>query len=242
MYKIPVYQIPKGRKFNEFSLDLVRQIQNDVNKEENVEKLFRLCYPLMLKEAYKYTDMIPLEDLDAEISLAFLNTLKYVKPDKENSSFIAYYKFAIKSQIMRSYYGTYTCGHKHLQKEFREFHSNIAHLEDMSTMDNGDYQDILGAMPDPTINIEEDVVYNDTLKTIYRAIDKAFEMSGVRGNKIINAKKIITTYIECKIKNPDATKADVARLCDTLQSNVSNITSRYLPRIKTILESEGYYI
>jgi DNA-directed RNA polymerase specialized sigma subunit len=243
MYKVEGYRIPKDRKYSEFTLELVKKIQEN-NDDEAKDILFRLTYPLMLKEANKYTDLIPMDEMDAEISLAFLYTLRFIKTT-ENFSFIYYFNRVLKSQVLKSYYGHGYIKTEENRKRYRNFKKSIISIEE--TTNNTEAGDesitILDTMIDETVDVENEAINNTLYDTLTDIINRVFATATIRGFvRTEKTKKLIHDYIRLKIENPDATSAEIAKMCETSESNLANIKQRYLPKIKSILIKEGYNI
>ena len=105
MYRVPNVIIPEGRRFAEYSLELAKKIKRNEDSEENLDTLFKLCYPLLLTEAYKYRNLRPLEELTSDIGVAFMQTVRSFNPFASNASFIGYCKLILKTEIVKGYYG-----------------------------------------------------------------------------------------------------------------------------------------
>ena len=50
MYDVPSYRIPEGCKMSDYAIKLCCDIRNDIDKEDAMDKLFRMTYPIMQNE------------------------------------------------------------------------------------------------------------------------------------------------------------------------------------------------
>lgn len=248
MYQIARFEIPKERKFGEYALELIREIKNGINVEENEEKLFRMSYPIMIKEVYKYTDIRPVDELLADLSVSFMTTLKSFNIDKEqgSASFIGYYKKAFCHEVMHSYFGYYVGAHPEKRKDCLYFKKSIGSLDALDeymckNAKEATHITINDIMEDTSINIEQEVIDKTFKDTIHYAIEKIFNPDGRgRGPRVENARNVFTTYIDSIIDDTPMTYDQIGGLYNTTKSNVCGILKRYLPRLQEQLKELGY--
>lgn len=246
MYKIENYQIPENKKFSEYTLELVREIRSGKNVEENKDKLFRLCYPLMRKEINRYTDLRPADELVSDLSVAFMQTIKSIDTDKKEGSFIGYLKTVFRREVIKNYYGGYTAYHKDLQKQYKEFHRQIGSIEGLnafvsSRTHNSDTLDIHETFKDEKINIEKDYEEVAFIEDVYKAIDKVFTTT-THGRSLKNTKPrtIFTLYIENILFDKGMKNVDIARIAETSKQYINEVVGRYLNKFQTRMQEMGY--
>ena len=88
MYKVTSIKAPEGKTFSEYALELATRIKNGEDKDYNLDLLFRLTYPMMLAEVKRYTNLLPIDELETFISMAFMKTVDKFNPYAPNVSFI----------------------------------------------------------------------------------------------------------------------------------------------------------
>lgn len=248
MYQIARFEIPKDRKFGEYALELIHEIKNGINVEENKEKLFRMSYPIMIKEVYKYTDIRPVDELLADLSVSFMTTLKSFNINREqgSTSFISYYKKAFCHEVMHSYFGYYIGAYPEKRKACLYFKKSIGSLDALDeymckSAKEGTHITVSDVLEDTNINIENEIVDKSFKDTVHYAIEKIFNPNGRgRGSRVENARKIFTAYVDSIIDDNHMTYDQIGEMYDSTKSNVCNVLKRYLPRLKDQLKELGY--
>lgn len=231
MYEVSAYRIPEGYKMNEFAIKLCKDIRNDIDKEDAMDKLFRMTYPIMLKELKKYTNFGPLDELSPNLSLAFMKTVKKFNPDNPNASFINYYKQTLKTEILSNYYGKYktTEESRNLKKTFE---GAIGSLDDpLFNKDGIETNSWYDVIEDKNTNIEEEILANDYKYTIHRIVDKIFDKKGKgRSEKCARPKAVFTDYIESILDDEGHTQVDLSKKYGIGRSGINKTITTYMPR------------
>lgn len=231
MYEVSAYRIPEGYKMNEFAIKLCKDIRNDINKEDAMDKLFRMTYPIMLTELKKYTNFGPLDELSPDLSLAFMKTVKKFNPDNPNASFINYYKQTLKTEILSNYYGKYktTEESRNLKKNFE---STIGSLDDpLYNKDGVETNSWYDVIEDKNTNIEEEILANDYKYTIHRIVDKIFDKKGKgRSAKCARPKAMFTEYLDSILDDEGLGQIDIANKYGIGRSGINKTITTYMPR------------
>ena len=240
MYEVSAYRIPEGYTMNEFAIKLCKDIKNDIDKEDAMDKLFRMSYPIMLKELKKYTNFGPLDELSPDLSLAFMRTIEKFNPDNTNASFINYYKQVLKTTILCNYYGKYK-NNEESRNLKKNFENTIGSLDDplynKDGMETSSWYDVI---EDKNTNIEEEILANDYKYTIQRIINKIFDKKGKgRSAKCARPKAMFTEYVESILDDEGLTQADIAEKYGIGRSGMNKTLTTYRPRFKEELENNN---
>lgn len=241
MYNVKHYSIPEGKGYSEHVLDLACKIKRGEDVEKSKEELFCLTYSIMTKEIQKLTYIRPAEELVADLSVAFMKTLKYFNPDIPNASFINYYKLTFKHEAASNYYGDYAAQHTELRKTVDYFKKSIGSLEELSLFatqacssdNNLDANDIL---PD-TVNVEKDAMDSTFIEDVHKAIEEIFPKDRRKTERV---KSIFTMYIDSVLNNTGLTMTKISELHGTKKAHASHTIKRYLPRLQEKLRIMGY--
>lgn len=231
MYDVSAYRIPEGYKMNDYAIKLCKDIRNDIDKEDAMDKLFRMTYPIMLKELKKYTNFGPLDELSPDLSLAFMKTVKKFNPDNPNASFINYYKQTLKTEILSNYYGKYktTEESRNLKKTFE---GTIGSLDDpLYNKDGVETNSWYDVIEDKNTNIEEEILANDYKYTIHRIVDKIFDKKGKgRSAKCARPKAMFTEYVDSILDDEGLGQIDIANKYGIGRSGINKTITTYMPR------------
>lgn len=231
MYEVSAYRIPEGYKMNDYAIKLCKDIRNDIDKEDAMDKLFRMSYPIMLKELKKYTNFGPLDELSPDLSLAFMKTVKKFNPDNPKASFINYYKQTLKTEILSNYYGKYktTEESRNLKKTFE---GTIGSLDDpLYNKDGVETNSWYDVIEDKNTNIEEEILANDYKYTIHRIVDKIFDKKGKgRSAKCARPKAMFTEYVDSILDDEGLGQIDIANKYGIGRSGINKTITTYMPR------------
>lgn len=240
MYEVSAYRIPEGYKMNDYAIKLCNDIRNDIDKEDAMDKLFRMTYPIMLKELKKYTNFGPLDELSPDLSLAFMKTVKKFNPDNPNASFINYYKQTLKTEILSNYYGKYktTEESRNLKKTFE---GTIGSLDDpLYNKDGVETNSWYDVIEDKNTNIEEEILANDYKYTIHRIINKIFDKKGKgRSAKCARPKAMFTEYVDSILDDEGLGQIDIANKYGIGRSGINKTITTYMPRFIEELENNN---
>lgn len=231
MYEVSAYRIPEGYKMNDYAIKLCKDIRNDIDKEDAMDKLFRMTYPIMLKELKKYTNFGPLDELSPDLSLAFMKTVKKFNPDNPNASFINYYKQVLKTEILSNYYGKYKTTEESRNLK-RTFEDTMGSLDDpLYNKDGVETNSWYDVIEDKNTNIEEEILANDYKYTIHRIVDKIFDKKGKgRSAKCARPKAMFTEYVDSILDDEGLGQIDIANKYGIGRSGINKTITTYMPR------------
>lgn len=231
MYEVSAYRIPEGYKMNDYAIKLCRDIRNDIDKEDAMDKLFRMTYPIMLKELKKYTNFGPLDELSPDLSLAFMKTVKKFNPDNPKASFINYYKQVLKTEILSNYYGKYKTTEESRNLK-RTFEDTMGSLDDpLYNKDGVETNSWYDVIEDKNTNIEEEILANDYKYTIHRIVDKIFDKKGKgRSAKCARPKAMFTEYVDSILDDEGLGQIDIANKYGIGRSGINKTITTYMPR------------
>lgn len=231
MYEVSAYRIPEGYKMSDYAIKLCKDIRNDIDKEDAMDKLFRMTYPIMLKELKKYTNFGPLDELSPDLSIAFMKTVKKFNPDNPNASFINYYKQTLKTEILSNYYGKYKTTEETRNLK-RTFEDTMGSLDDpLYNKDGVETNSWYDVIEDKNTNIEEEILANDYKYTIHRIVNKIFDKKGKgRSAKCARPKAMFTEYVDSILDDEGLGQIDIARKYGIGRSGINKTITTYMPR------------
>ena len=231
MYEVSAYRIPEGYKMNDYAIKLCKDIRNDIDKEDAMDKLFRMTYPIMLKELKKYTNFGPLDELSPDLSIAFMKTVKKFNPDNPNASFVNYYKQTLKTEILSNYYGKYKTTEETRNLK-RTFEDTMGSLDDpLYNKDGVETNSWYDVIEDKNTNIEEEILANDYKYTIHRIVDKIFDKKGKgRSAKCARPKAMFTEYVDSILDDEGLGQIDIANKYGIGRSGINKTITTYMPR------------
>lgn len=231
MYEVSAYRIPEGYKMSDYAIKLCKDIRNDIDKEDAMDKLFRMTYPIMLKELKKYTNFGPLDELSPDLSIAFMKTVKKFNPDNPNASFINYYKQTLKTEILSTYYGKYKTTEETRNLK-RTFEDTMGSLDDpLYNKDGVETNSWYDVIEDKNTNIEEEILANDYKYTIHRIVNKIFDKKGKgRSAKCARPKAMFTEYVDSILDDEGLGQIDIARKYGIGRSGINKTITTYMPR------------
>lgn len=232
-YVVPRYFVPEGREFNEFIRECVRHINAGENVEYNKDIVFRLTYHIALDHLKRYTNFDDVEELLPIMSIAFMKTLNGYDETKENASFLNYYKITIGREIIQVYNR-----HRNSPKEFQEYvqrcEKTMASLDEPLCIDDGENINLSHMLPDSSIDIENEIIYNDLKEEVFRLIPKLFPKPSQKKQE-----KIFEYCIGLSIEGIKVKLLDVADLFDTSNQYVSKILSKKKDELYDLMVEEG---
>lgn len=233
MYIIERVKVPEGYRFSEYCLYLATEIKELRNREENLDILFRLTYPKAKDDLMRFTNLLPLEELETFLSIAFMKAVRGFDPSAKNASFMGYYHSAMYSEIILGYYGKYrkTPELRNLKKRVD---GTMASLEtpvlDKNGQDTGYYHDLI---EDPYSGVDNEIKNRDYVEEVKKAIDRTFYVDNEwKRNRVSRAKEMFTKYVMAALKDNPVTMTSIAYEYGVTRSAVSNIVVKYREKFK----------
>ena len=238
MYDVTMFDIPREYKYNEFVNKLVNDINAGVNVDESKDILFRVTYPIAIKELKKYGALDTFDELLPDMSVAFMKTLKNFDTTKEKTSFINYYKLAMRSEILLARY-------KHRSdpknKRLRTLYDDSVASLDMQfgNKKGEDVGTVAEIVADPNAEVTKDIMYNDLVETIYRAMDM-IRVGADDPERFERDKGIFMRHLEACMNEEKITLREIAEEFGVTYTYCRRMIEDYKVRLKAILQKEGY--
>lgn len=237
MYDVEYYEIPKEYKYNDFINKLVIDIRAGVNVEENKDILFRITYPLAVKELKKYSAIDTYAEMLPDVSIAFMKTLKNYDPYKERSSFMNYYKLAMRSEILLTRYQNRNTEDKRLRTLYDD---SVASLDMRFGNKKGeDVGTVADMVADSNADITKDIMYNDLVETIYYAMDM-IKVGMDDRERYYRDRAIFMRHVEACMNEEKITLREIAEEFDVSYTYARRMVEDYKGRLKAVLQKEGY--
>ena len=235
-YALNKYQIPEGYTFNSYINEAVENIRNGNNAEYYEDTLFRLTYPNAVKEVNKLSNYAEPTELLPLMSIAFMTTLDRFDPEKDNVSFMNYYKVSIRNNVIMAY-----DKHRGASEENKEYYKRcektMRSLDELVSISNCDMVPLYCLVEDNKALIDENLSYENLIETIFRIIDtKLFTP------KQEKTKAIFMRYINACINGEKWNQKKIAKEFGTVQGYVSKIKIKYCRKLKEELIREGYVL
>lgn len=234
-YALNKYQIPEGYTFNSYINEAVENIRNGNNAEYYQDTLFRLTYPNAVKEVNKLSNYAEPTELLPLMSIAFMTTLDRFDPEKDNVSFMNYYKVSIRNNVIMAY-----DKHRGAKEENKEYYKRcektMRSMEELVPVQKNSMLPLYTMIEDNKANIDEDVMREELIATIFRIIDTLFTP------KQEKTKAIFMSYIDACINEEKWDQRKVAKEFDTVQGYISKIKIKYCRKLKEELIREGYVL
>ena len=235
-YALNKYQIPEGYTFNSYINEAVENIRNGNNAEYYEDTLFRLTYPNAVKEVNKLSNYAEPTELLPLMSIAFMTTLDKFDPEKANVSFMNYYTTSIRNNVIMAY-----DKHRGAREENKEYYKRcektMRSMEELVPVQKNSMLPLYTMIEDNKANIDEDVMREELIATIFKIIDtKLFTP------KQEKTKAIFMSYINACINGEKWDQKKVAKEFDTVQSYISKIKNKYCRKLREELIREGYVL
>ena len=234
-YALNKYQIPEGYTFNSYINEAVENIRNGNDVEYYQDTLFRLTYPNAVKEVNKLTNYAEPTELLPLMSIAFMKTIDKFDPEKPNTSFMNYYKTTIRNDIIIAY-----DKHRGAKEEYKEYYKRcektMRSMEELVPVQKNSMLPLYTMIEDNKANIDEDVMCEELIATIFRVIDTMFTP------KQEKTKAIFVSYINACINGEKWNQKKIAKEFGIVQGYVSKIKIKYCRKLKAELIREGYVL
>ena len=234
-YALNKYQIPEGYTFNSYIKEAVENIRNGNNVEYYEDTLFRLTYPNAVKEVNKLSNYAEPTELLPLMSIAFMTTLDRFDPEKANVSFMNYYKVSIRNNVIIAY-----DKHRGSKEEYKEYYKRcektMRSMEELVPVQKNSMLPLYTMIEDNKANIDEDVMREELIATIFRVIDIMFTP------KQEKTKAIFVSYIDACINGEKWDQKKIAKEFGTVQGYISKIKVKYCRKLREELIREGYVL
>ena len=234
-YALNKYQIPEGYTFNSYINEAVENIRNGNNVEYYEDTLFRLTYPNAVKEVNKLSNYAEPTELLPLMSIAFMTTLDKFDPENPRVSFMNYYTTSIRNNVIMAY-----DKHRGAKEENKEYYKRcektMRSMEELVPVQKNSMLPLYTMIEDSKALIDEDVMREELIATIFRVIDTMFTP------KQEKTKTIFVSYINACINGEKWDQREVAEEFGTVQSYISKIKNKYCRKLKAELIREGYVL
>ena len=232
-YALNKYQIPEGYTFNSYINEAVENIRNGNDVEYYEDTLFRLTYPNAVKEVNKLSNYAEPTELLPLMSIAFMTTLDKFDPENPRVSFMNYYTTSIRNNVIMAY-----DKHRNSTEENKEYYKRcektMRSMEELVPVQKNSMLPLYTMIEDNKALIDEDVMREELIATIFRVIDTMFTP------KQEKTKTIFVSYINACINGEKWDQKKVAKKFDTVQSYISKIKTKYCRKLKAELIREGF--
>ena len=234
-YALNKYQIPEGYTFNGYIKEAVENIRNGNDVEYYEDTLFRLTYPNAVKEVNKLSNYAEPTELLPLMSIAFMTTLDRFDPENPNVSFMNYYTTSIRNNVIIAY-----DKHRGSKEEYKEYYKRcektMRSMEELVPVQKNSMLPLYTMIEDNKANIDEDVMREELIATIFRVIDIMFTP------KQEKTKAIFTSYINACINGEKWDQKKIAKEFGTVQGYISKIKVKYCRKLREELIREGYVL
>lgn len=238
MYKIESFHIPAGYTVSSYSHKLLIDIKNNIHVEENTENLFRLVYPTVYRKTEGYANSYGRDLVDSVIGIAFAKSVHYFDHTKPFAAFIQYLLLTLKAEILQERYGN-MCKTPEKRELKRCVENESIDIDAKFFNLDGTSYSLSEAIPDPSLDLEENILNQELIKEIYRAVDKVTQTKkpSPRADRV---RLILKTFIDYKIEGKYTTSEEIALQFDITRYALSHILTRWLPRVRRELQKRGY--
>ncbi len=234
-YALSKYQIPEGYTFNSYINEAVENIRNGNDVEYYEDTLFRLTYPNAVKEVNKLSNYAEPTELLPLMSIAFMTTLDKFDPENPRVSFMNYYTTSIRNNVIMAY-----DKHRGSKEEYKEYYKRcektMRSMEELVPVQKNSMLPLYTMIEDDKAVIDEDVMREELIATIFRVIDTMFTP------KQEKTKTIFVSYINACINGEKWDQKKVAKEFDTVQGYISKIKIKYCRKLREELIREGYVL
>lgn len=217
-YNIKCTDVPKDYDCaNDYHIYLVNKIQKGIDREYNLDILYRVIYRFIIKQLHKYKCLDSIENLLAYASTCFMEAVFGFRVDG-GSSFLNYFSVCLRNEIQQAYYNRDFSG------------NNITYIkkEALSLDYEWDNKSMLDFMID-TGEIDGSLLYKEMLGDLYKYIDST-------SNSELD-KSVIKYYIRHKLKDRDITYDMIGERFDISKGYVSKIIKRMKLVIKEYMDN-----
>ena len=235
-YDLKKYQVPEGYTFNSYINEAVENIRNGNDVDYYKDTLFRLTYPNAVKEVNKLVNYADATELLPLMSIAFMTTLDRFDPENPRVSFMNYYATSIRNNVIMAY-DKYRGAREENKEYYKRCEKTMRSMEELVYIQKDSAIPLYTMVEDNKVIIDEDVLYEELIDTIFRIIDtKLFTP------KQEKTKAIFISYIDACINGEKRDQREIAEEFGIGQSYISKIKNKYCHKLKAELIREGYVL
>lgn len=222
-YDVKCYNLPKEFKTpGDFHSHLINKIKNNnENKEEYLDILFRNTYKYIYKQLMKYSNIDGVDELMPYASMSFMKAVESYKVESE-TPFLAFYKVCLKNEIYGAYFHRKYVKGKYI---YIRKNDNISLDFNYAQDNDGRENNLTNILIDNNCNTEEEFAINQVINNLDTFINemKASELS----------KKIIKTHITHNLNGEKVTYEEIAKSLGISKSYVTRVIDKMKDKIKT---------
>lgn len=237
MYELKLIRVPKGYKINDYIKELYTNAKTAEEIDDCKDKIFRLTYKFGLDELKRNQHMTTIEDGLGDMSLAFLKTFKNFDPTKEGSSFLNYYKLAIKTEIINTKFRKYRNS-----AEGRELcytmESATGYLDEpvegKDGLDAGTKGDLISSKYD----MFDEMVVNEWKDKLMNIALKVVKDNITYPKRLESHQKVISCWVDNLMGEEQSDAVYIGKLTDTEPHTARRIIHKYEEEIKRLWNEE----
>lgn len=232
-YDLNKYQIPKDYTYKSYINEAVSNIRKGNNADYYKDTLFRLTYPVAILELNKYANIDEVTELLPIMSISFMKTVEKFDCEKQNSSFMNYYKRTMHNDIIIAYYKHRVTNEK-TREEIKKLKKTMTSLDHLVNISADDEVPLYELIEDDKARIDEKVSYEELVDVIFEDIDAMFPEAQQK------KKDIFVSYVNACIADEKYDRKKAAKEFGVSISYISRIVANYKEVLKAKLKRRGY--
>lgn len=219
-YNIKCTDVPKDYDCaNDYHIYLVGKIQRNIDREHNLDVLYRVIYRFIIKQLHKYKCLDSIDNLLAYASTCFMEAVFGFKIDG-GSSFLNYFSVCLRNEIQQAYYN----------RDFSGGDIKYIKKEALSLDYEWDNKSMLDFMID-TGDIDSSLMYKELLGELFGYID------GTGYSEL--DKSVIKYYVRHKLRDKEITYDMISKRFGISKGYVSKIINKMKLVIKEYIDRMG---
>ncbi|MEG1597336.1 MAG: sigma-70 family RNA polymerase sigma factor [Bacilli bacterium] len=232
-YDIKVNDMPKEfNNYGEYHDYLIYKIQNNIDKEENLDILFRNCYRFIYMKIGSYVNVT--KDKSELMSCASVSFMKSVNSyDHSNgSSFLNFLNKCMRNEIICAFYkneyNDKTNKRSRTMKKELKDHLKVELDKPQSVGNSGESINISDMIKDDRVDVEMECESNIMLREVFDIINKE-KMNDKQ-------KEVCIDYFNCIANDSYTTHRQLAKRHNVSQSYVNRIINRFTEKLKMYIK------
>ena len=218
-YNIKCTDVPKDYDCaNDYHIYLVGKIQRNIDREHNLDVLYRVIYRFIIKQLHKYKCLDSIDNLLAYASTCFMEAVFGFKIDG-GSSFLNYFNVCLRNEIQQAYYN----------RDFSGGDIKYIKKEALSLDYEWDNKSMLDFMID-TGDIDSSLMYKELLGELFGYID------GTGYSEL--DKSVIKYYVRHKLRDKEITYDMIGNRFGISKGYVSKIINKMKLVIKEYIDKQ----